>query len=211
MNITIDVNGRTTLTDFSWQFGVGAPMPFSSIARICASMPNLRTTSSGSDISAFTASLTTTCCACSSSRAAIFFQAMPYGKDITEVNFLQVAKVYDNVIACSMKPFVELSFMPSALASGKRTGLRYRNNITQPKSLEKWCRFIKAFLRFLLHRYGKEEVESWYFEAWNEPDLGIFFKGKQEDYFRLYEATAHTVKKVDSALRVGGPSTSACR
>ena len=155
MHITVVASGRRNVTEGCGQFVVGAPMPFSSIARICASMPNLRTTSSGSDISAFTASLTTTCCACSSSRAAIFFQAMPYGKDITEVNFLQVAKVYDNVIACGMKPFVELSFMPSARASGKRTGLRYRNNIKQPKSLAKWCRFMKVFLRFLLHRHGK--------------------------------------------------------
>lgn len=54
-------------------------------------------------------------------------------------------------------------------------------------------------------------MESWYFEVWNEPDLPIFFHGKQQDYFELYAATARTIKKVDAALRVGGPSTSACR
>ena len=69
---------------------------------------------------------------------------------------------------------------------------------------------MTAFVKFLLRRYGKEEVESWYFEVWNEPDLAIFFKGKQPDYFRLYEATARAVKKVDENLRVGGPSSSAC-
>ena len=54
-------------------------------------------------------------------------------------------------------------------------------------------------------------MESWYFEVWNEPDLPIFFHGKQQDYFELYAATARTIKNVDAALRVGGPSTSACR
>lgn len=101
--------------------------------------------------------------------------------------------------------------MPSALAKGKKTGIRYLNNITQPKSLAKWCGFVREFVRFLLGRYGKEEVESWYFEVWNEPDLPIFFKGKQKDYFRLYEATARTIKEVNEKLRVGGPSSSACR
>ena len=100
--------------------------------------------------------------------------------------------------------------MPKALASGKKIGLRYKNNITMPKYMERWCELVEKFLYFLFERYGQEEVRSWYFEVWNEPDLPIFFKGKQKDYFKLYEATAKTIKKVDAQLRVGGPATSAC-
>lgn len=101
--------------------------------------------------------------------------------------------------------------MPSALASGKKTGIRYKNNITMPRSLEKWSQYIQTFIRFLLERYGTQEVESWYFEVWNEPDLSIFFKGSQKDYFRLYEATARAVKSVNAKLPVGGPSSSGCK
>jgi xylan 1,4-beta-xylosidase len=100
--------------------------------------------------------------------------------------------------------------MPSALAKGKKLGLRYNPNITMPKSLAKWSEYIKKFIRFLLGRYGAEEVESWYFEIWNEPDLSCFFAGSQKDYFRLYEATVRAIKEVNPNLRVGGPSTSAC-
>lgn len=138
------------------------------------------------------------------------YQMMPHAKDVEEINFHQVALVLDNILDCGMKPFVELSFMPSALASGKKVGLRYNNNITNPKSMKKWVNYIKKFISFLTERYGKEEIESWYFEVWNEPDLQIFFDGKQEDYFKLYEYTAKAVKEMNPNLRVGGPSSSAC-
>ena len=139
------------------------------------------------------------------------FSAVPGKNKIKEINFRQVGHVYDNLLACGVKPFVELSFMPSALAKGKKLGLAYNPNICMPRSLNEWEEYIQKFIRFLLKRYGKEEVEQWYFEVWNEPDLSVFFAGTQQDYFRLYEATAQAIKSVDDRLRVGGPSTSACR
>ena len=139
------------------------------------------------------------------------YRSVPGCKEIAEVNFRQVGHIYDNLLKAGVKPFVELSFMPSALASGKRTGLRYAPNITMPSSLEEWSAYIKAFIRFLIDRYGAAEVESWSFEVWNEPDLSCFFAGKMEDYFVLYEATARAIKEIDGSIRVGGPSTSACK
>ena len=139
------------------------------------------------------------------------FSSVPGKNKIKEINFRQVGHVYDNLLSCGVKPFVELSFMPSALASGKKLGLRYDPNITMPKSLDAWSDYIRRFIRFLLDRYGAEKVEGWYFEVWNEPDLSCFFAGTQKDYFKLYAATARAVKDVDPLLRVGGPSTSACK
>ena len=139
------------------------------------------------------------------------FGMMPYKDELKEINFHQVALGLNNLLATGVKPFMELSFMPSALAKKNKYGLRYNNNTSLPKSLEEWSAFIETFFNFLLSYYGKEEVESWYFEVWNEPDLDGFFSGSQEDYFALYETTAKAIKKVDSSLRVGGPSTSACK
>ena len=139
------------------------------------------------------------------------FSTIPGKAKIREVNFRQVGHVYDNLLSCGVKPFVELSFMPSALAKGKKTGLAYNPNICMPRSLDEWSEHIRKLIRFLLDRYGADEVRQWYFEVWNEPDLGIFFAGTQQDYFKLYEATARAVKSVDARLRVGGPSTSACK
>lgn len=121
-------------------------------------------------------------------------------------SFYQVAKIYDNLLRIGVKPFVELGFMPTPLASGKKTVFHYKGNVTQPKKMEEWQEFIREFARFLINRYGAEEVRSWYFEVWNEPDLDCFFKGSMDDYYRLYAATAEALKSVDSNLMVGGPA-----
>lgn len=122
-------------------------------------------------------------------------------------SFYQVAKIYDRLLEIGIKPFVELGFMPSALASGKKTVFYYKGNVTLPKDMEEWQNFIRAFARFLIDRYGTEEVRSWYFEVWNEPDLSCFFDGNEQDYYRLYAATVRALKSVDAQIKVGGPAT----
>jgi xylan 1,4-beta-xylosidase len=117
-------------------------------------------------------------------------------------------KVYDALLARGLKPFVELNPMPAALASGPDTMFHYKMNITPPALWSEWVRLIDAFARHLLERYGPAEVRTWWFEVWNEPNLGGFWSGTREDYHRLYETSARTLKAVDPALRVGGPATS---
>ena len=135
---------------------------------------------------------------------------IPGGKSIEERSFRFPAVAYDNILSCGMKPFVELSFMPRHLAKRNKEGMFfYKPNISPPKDLEKWGEYIESFVRFLVDRYSAEEVRQWYFEVWNEPDLKLpFFAGTQRDYFNLYKTTANAVKKVDSSIMVGGPSTS---
>lgn len=210
MKIIIDKTVNTTPTDFSWQFGVGNDHAFQMHRTDVCEHAKFVHDELGIKYIRFHGIFDDDMLCYQRLSDYKPFAAVPHSKQIKEINFKQTALVYDNVLACGLKPFIELSFMPSALASGKKTGIRYLNNITQPKSLEKWAEFIKRFITFLLDRYGKEEVESWYFEVWNEPDLAIFFKGKQKDYFKLYEVTAKAVKSVDNKLRVGGPSSSAC-
>lgn len=127
-----------------------------------------------------------------------------------ERNFYLCGVAYDNILSCGMKPFVELGFMPEVLAKNPAHGVNFYGSIfSDPKDHEEWAQYIKAFIRFLLHRYGQKEVESWFFEVWNEPDLqGSFYQGTQEDYFRLYEVTVKAIKEVCPTLRVGGPATS---
>lgn len=210
MKITIDTKLNTIPTDYSWQFGIGNDHAFQMHRTDVCEHVKLAHDELGIKYIRFHGLFDDDMLAVQRLSDYKPFAAVPHSKEIKEVNFKQISLVLDNVLACGMKPFVELSFMPSALASGKKTGIRYLNNITQPKSLNAWGEFIKSFIKFLLERYGKEEVENWYFEVWNEPDLAIFFKGKQKDYFKLYEVTARAVKSVDGNLRVGGPSSSAC-
>lgn len=123
-------------------------------------------------------------------------------------NFVNIDNIFDFLISIGMKPFVEIGFMPECLASGDKTCFHYKGNITPPKDYVKWTHFIEAFTKHIIERYGAEEVRSWYFEVWNEPNLDFFFAGTQEEYFKLYEHTVRTIKSVDKNLRVGGPATS---
>jgi len=120
----------------------------------------------------------------------------------------QVDKVYDALLKMGIRPFVEINPMPKALASGTQTMFGYEMNVTPPKSHAEWGSFMEAFATHLIQRYGLNEVRKWYFEVWNEPNLGAFFGGDKADYFKLYATTAFALKKIDNGLRVGGPASS---
>jgi xylan 1,4-beta-xylosidase len=114
--------------------------------------------------------------------------------------------VYDRLLELGVKPFVELSFMPTALASSRNAVFWYRGNASPPQDFADWARLVEAFARHLVQRYGIAEVSQWRFECWNEPNLG-FWAGTQAQYFELYRRTAAALKGVDTRLQVGGPAT----
>jgi xylan 1,4-beta-xylosidase len=124
-------------------------------------------------------------------------------------NFSYVDQIYDGLLANGIRPFVELSFMPSKLASRQAVhSFKYRPIVAPPRSYEKWDALIAAFAAHLIDRYGIDEVAQWYFEVWNEPNLDFWVgQPKQSSYWTLYDHTAQALKAVDSRLRVGGPST----
>ena len=125
-----------------------------------------------------------------------------------EYNYQYIDVLYDFLISIKMKPFVELGFMPSALASGPQTIFWWKGNVTPPKDYKKWEDLIRNLTQHFTERYGEEEVKTWYFEVWNEPNLTPgFWTGTQEEYFKLYEYAARGVKSVNPAYKVGGPAT----
>jgi len=115
--------------------------------------------------------------------------------------------LYDRLLKIGIKPFVELGFTPQAMKSSEQIVFFWKGNTSHPDPA-KWTALVDAFVRHLEARYGREEVRSWYFEVWNEPNLAGFWEGAdQSAYFELYERSARTIKNVDAQLRVGGPST----
>lgn len=131
----------------------------------------------------------------------------PQGRPL--YNFSYVDQIYDGLLERGLKPFVELSFMPRKLAKNLAPHpFWYKPLPSPPKDPAKWSALIEAFTRHLMERYGEGEVEQWYFEVWNEPNID-FWNGdpKQETYFALYDVTARAVKRVDANLRIGGPAT----
>ena len=127
-------------------------------------------------------------------------------------NFSYVDQVYDGLLKDRVKPFVEISFMPKKLAFNPDAlhPFWYKENVSPPKSMERWDDLVKHFAQHLVDRYGIDEVSTWYFEVWNEPNID-FWNGIPRDrsYFDLYAHTARDVKSVSARLRVGGPATAA--
>lgn len=121
-------------------------------------------------------------------------------------NFKLVDALFDFLVSVRLKPFVEIGFMPSALAADPDSTIFYMSSYTSPpKSLDKWCELVERFLRHCMNRYGKEEVESWKFEFWNEPELKEFWTGTMEEYMELYARTYETVKSISTRLQIGAP------
>jgi len=124
-------------------------------------------------------------------------------------NFSYIDHIYDGLLANSVRPFVEISFMPNQLAASHTLqAFWYHPNVAPPKDWKRWDDLVTAFTQHLIERYGIDEVAQWYFEVWNEPNLD-FWAGqpKREIYWELYDQTAGAIKQVNTRLRVGGPAT----
>lgn len=122
--------------------------------------------------------------------------------DWTKIDYL-----YDKLLGMGIKPFVELGFTPQAMKTSDNSIFYWKGNTSHPVPAQ-WAQLVDAFARHIEQRYGKDEVDSWFFEVWNEPNLSGFWEGAdQKAYFDLYDLSANTLKRVDPKLRVGGPST----
>ena len=124
-----------------------------------------------------------------------------------------VDRILDTYRDAGIKPFVEIGFMPWALSVHPEpyqhdwprgplgTGWSY-----PPKDYAKWSELVYQWVRHCVDRYGRSEVESWYWELWNEPDI-FYWHGTPEEYFKLYDFTAQAVKRALPTARIGGPAT----
>jgi xylan 1,4-beta-xylosidase len=122
-------------------------------------------------------------------------------------SFFNADQVFDFLHAIGMRPFVELSFMPTILASGPDIVFHYRGNITPPKDYTLWADLIRRLADHWVKRYGIDELRRWFFEVWNEPNLSAFWTGTQAEYFKLFKTSFDAIKGVHPDLRVGGPAT----
>ena len=124
-------------------------------------------------------------------------------------SFFNLSQVYDFILSIGMRPFVELSFMPSIISSGGDIVFRYKGNVTPPRNFSDWDALMRKLATHLRDRYGSAEISQWLIEVWNEPNLRAFWTGTSADYFRLYELTARAFKAIDPGFKVGGPATAA--
>lgn len=137
------------------------------------------------------------------------------GNPVYDWTFIDL--VFDTILKHGCKPFVELGFMPQDLADTERyelaqdtwTHQNYRSYgfACPPKDYQKWYDLIFHLARHCVERYGVEEMQLWYWELWNEPDLDYYWKGSIDEFNKLYDFTAAAVKAACPEARVGGPGT----
>ncbi|RYF99452.1 MAG: beta-xylosidase, partial [Chitinophagaceae bacterium] len=125
-----------------------------------------------------------------------------------------IDSIFDTYVKRGMKPLAQIGFMPEALSTHPqpykhhwKPGDRYEDIITgwayPPKDYNKWRELVYQWVKHSVERYGQKEVESWYWEVWNEPN-GAYWKGTEEEFFKLYDYAADGLKKALPTARIGG-------
>lgn len=126
-----------------------------------------------------------------------------------------VDRIIDAYLERGMKPLVEIGFMPEALSSkpqpyrhswqpGRPYNEIYTGWAYPPKDYAKWAELVYQWARHSVEKYGRAEVERWYWEVWNEPDIG-YWQGTPEEYLKLYDYAAEGLKRALPTARIGGP------
>ena len=130
-----------------------------------------------------------------------------------------VDQIFDTFIERKMKPLAQIGFMPEALSVKPqpyqhqwKPGVPYEQIMTgwayPPKDYAKWSELIYQWVRHCVQRYGQAEVESWYWELWNEPDGHYLIAADtQQEFFKMYDHAADAVKRALPTARFGGPHT----
>lgn len=129
-------------------------------------------------------------------------------------NWVVVDSIVDTYIQRGMKPLMEIGFMPKALSnkpepyehSWSKGGNIWTGWTYPPKDYNKWRELVYQWVKHSIERYGKQEVQTWLWQLWNEPDIG-YWSGTFEEYCKLYDYTADGLKKACPECIIGGPHT----
>lgn len=125
-----------------------------------------------------------------------------------------VDSIFDTYIQRGMKPLAQIGFMPEALSVKPqpykhdwKPGMPYNKIITgwayPPKDYKKWGNLCYEWVKHCVQRYGKKEVESWYWEVWNEPNSD-YWKGTLPEFLKLYDYAADGVRRALPTAKIGG-------
>jgi xylan 1,4-beta-xylosidase len=124
-----------------------------------------------------------------------------------------VDRIFDTLMQVKAKPLVEIGFMPQALSVRPNPyrhqwpeGTLWTGWAYPPRDYQPWAELVYQWVRHAVERYGKQQVQSWKWEVWNEPDIG-YWQGSPDEYYKLYDYAADAVKRALPEARVGGPDS----
>jgi xylan 1,4-beta-xylosidase len=125
-------------------------------------------------------------------------------------------RIFDTYRARGVRPYAQIGFMPQALSTRPlpyqhewRPGLGYDVIGTgwsyPPTDYGRWAELVYQWARHCVERYGRAEVETWFWEVWNEPNGAAYWHGTPEEFFRLHDFAVDAVRRALPTARVGGP------
>lgn len=126
-----------------------------------------------------------------------------------------VDRIFDAGLERGVRPYVQIGFMPEALSTKPQPyrhfwtpAAKYDEIYTgwtyPPKDWGKWEELVFQWAKHCVEKYGREEVLKWYWETWNEPNIG-YWRGTREEFFKLHDHAVRAVRRAIPGARVGGP------
>jgi xylan 1,4-beta-xylosidase len=123
--------------------------------------------------------------------------------------------IFDTLRERRVRPYVEIGFMPKALSTrpdpyrhdwrpGPGSGELFTGWAYPPKDYARWGELVRQWVRHCVERYGRGEVEAWYWETWNEANIG-YWQGTREEFLKLHDYAVDAVRGALPTARVGGP------
>lgn len=122
-----------------------------------------------------------------------------------EYNFVYVDEVLDFVLSVGLKPYVEFSYMPSALAREAVFPFRRPSILSMPEKLDEWLALVTSLIRHFIDRYGIESVQEWRFAPFVSPEFSGYGVFTLEEYWVLYRETCRVIRAIDPQLHITGP------
>ena len=130
-------------------------------------------------------------------------------------NWTILDRIFDTYLECGVKPYVEIGFMPEDLSlkpepyqhqwtPTARYDQIYTGWAYPPKDYAKWSELVYQWTKHCVEKYGRAEVGKWYWEVWNEPNIG-YSRGTPEEFFKLHDCAIDAVRRALPTARVGGP------
>jgi len=123
-------------------------------------------------------------------------------------------RIFDTYLERGVKPYAQIGFMPEAMSikpepyqhhydPSKNYGSIYTGWAYPPKDFTKWGELAYQWVKHCVDKYGRDEVEKWYWEVWNEPNIG-YWKGTPEEFRKLHDFAIDGVRRALPTARVGG-------
>ena len=124
-------------------------------------------------------------------------------------------RIFDTYMTRGVRPYAQIGFMPQALSIKPEP---YQHHWTPkakydeiytgwaypPKDYAKWRDLVYNWTKHCVERYGLTEVESWYWEVWNEANIG-YWRGTPAEFHKLHDYAIDGVRRAAPKARVGGP------